>query len=148
MSKKMSQIDAENKLLGLNIEFKPFTYLRNTTKIEYLCPECKQPKTAQYNNLVLGKGILCKPCASRIQRTLTQEQAEQRLIDLGVEYKPFQYKEIRDKVTIKCQTCGDWREAVYQDIIQSKNNCRMCSTCANRKNSPWKQKFQDDQKIN
>jgi predicted RNA-binding Zn-ribbon protein involved in translation (DUF1610 family) len=60
-------------------------------------------------------------------KRLTQEEAEQKLKELGVNFEPFVYEGVFTKILCYCKNCGEIKTTTFRTVIKTGNNsCRNC----------------------
>jgi hypothetical protein len=63
----------------------------------------------------------------------TQEEAENDLKGLNIEFKPFKYVNSNQIITIKCKQCGEWHDVQYNSVFWTNLLCHKCANKITRK---------------
>lgn len=127
---KRTQEEADRMLKERNIVYKPFIYKNGKTKIKTECPDCKEWKISAFNDLKRGF-IYCVKCGNKrtiISQTLSQNDAENKLTNLGIIFKPFKYQHSKQTmVEIKCKSCDSFFKTKFGYL--GNNGSILCNRC-------------------
>jgi hypothetical protein len=121
---KKTQKEVETELNTLGIVYKPFIYLNNHTTIMYKCINCGKWKEGCRKTILNGQNK-CVECANN--RRKDQKDIEDKLIELGVVFKPFVYINKNTTVYYKCKQCNEWKTKPVISLLNKQLICRSCN---------------------
>ena len=125
---KLTQEEVERRLNDMEIAFKPFVYKNSKTTLFIQCPKCDKYREVRcYKFITTRKTAICKECFDK-NKKLTQEEAEKRLKEIGVVFKPFIYTRNQTNIEIQCIECKSWHKISWWNCVQREiKKCRNCS---------------------
>jgi transcription elongation factor Elf1 len=125
-----SQQIREQKLKDLGIDFLPFVYENQRTRVDFKCIRCGQLKNAEYNNICKGKSLMCVECGKKSQ-TRNPKDLENRLETLGIQYEQKEeYGNTKSYVKIYCNNCNTLVEKRISSFFNNKEDYSiLCNRC-------------------
>jgi formylmethanofuran dehydrogenase subunit E len=121
--------EVQNVLNEFKLEYLPFTYTGNTTKIQFYCKKCGQETVRTFRQIQCGR-IFCNDCVVKDiheKQKLTQHESERRLTELGIIFKPFVYVNNKTRIEYQCKNCGKWKNDSYRNMFFINHLCKMCN---------------------
>jgi formylmethanofuran dehydrogenase subunit E len=129
MSKKLGQQEVEEQLNNAGVKYLPFVYKSMRQEIEYYCSKCNNISIRDIASLVRGR-TKCPNCSGNVK--YTQQQIEQKLNDLKIIFKSFEYTGMHQIIEYQCPDCGTWKEGQIVHIFNGHASCKVCSGKAKR----------------
>ena len=136
MSKRLNNIDFINKcklIFGDKLDFSKTNYTNNRTNVIVKCNICNKEFYKSPKSLILGHG--CPFCSIKDLRNKQKNNYDKFILKsenkFGDKYSfpniESEYHTNKDKITIKCNHCGNVFTKSAQDFLSSKDGgCKVC----------------------
>lgn len=122
--RRISEIKETLSVISPNIEILTDTYEGAKTKMPLLCTVCEHEWSANWNNLLSGKG--CPKCKNRLKLSISEIKT--RLLDINPSIEILSKKYINNytKLDCKCHECGHLWSASWATLGKGIG----CPSCA------------------